>query len=478
MGAHPQHIGGGLSAFLVCLFALVVGGYLIAPALIPHDLTYDVQRLLQLSFLAWLWMLSWRYRQLFFAAWLARPAKKLRWALLCFMALGLASAFRADFVHLSIMDWLYWAVCLASIAFLGSSVISIPRQSLMTLGGILVLVMMFYGVRLLLEILSSGFFVTRVQMTPGFANIRLFADVAVGFIPLASLYYLALQNKRKSRAALALLVMALWVWLLLITEARSALLGLLMGGLVVLFLFGRRAASYLVMLCASLGLAVIGWFAYHPMAWQMDSLFWRSNLMSDSGRFELWHDAFNYGIKSFPLGIGPLMFAADGQARPASPHNIFLTLWAEWGAIAALIFLGVVLYVVGSRLREYASQRVEVPELAAPIVCAALACLVNLLFAGAHIAPLGAMTLIGVLGIFFGYGCRVRPSGEVVQYRRGWLATAAWFLWGGMIIGLVFLALPYFNIAHFSIELCVEQTGRALVSPRFWYQGRLDCGVN
>lgn len=476
MGAHPQHIGGGLSAFLVCLFALMVGGYLITPALIPHDLTYDVQRFLQLSFLVCLWALSWRYRQLFFVAWWARPTKALRWALLGFMALGLASALHADFIQLSIMDWLYWGVCLASISFLGCGAVPITRQTLMVLGGIVVLVMTLYGVRLLLEILSSGYFVARVQMTPGFANIRLFADVAVGFISLAPIYFLALQDKRKSRALLVLLAMTSWVWLLLITEARSALLGLLTGGLSVLFLFGRQAASYLGLLCASLALAVIGRLVYHPMAWQMDSLFWRSNLMSDSGRFDLWRDAYSYGVEAFPLGIGPLMFAADGRARPASPHNVFFTLWAEWGAIAAVIFLGVILYTVGSRLRQYASQRAKAPDLAVPITCAALACLVNLLFAGAHIAPLSAMTLLGVFGLFFGQSYRGRAKVEVATGRFGLWATVVWFLWGGMIISLLVLAFPYFNTAHFSIESCIEQTGRALVSPRFWYQGRLDCG--
>ena len=69
--------------------------------------------------------------------------------------------------------------------------------------------------------------------------------------------------------------------------------------------------------------------------------------LNSSGRLSLWRDAIEY-IRHEPLlGIGPMNYACVGPPyRAGHPHNFALQFAAEWGLLATLGLIVVVLHVI------------------------------------------------------------------------------------------------------------------------------------
>lgn len=140
--------------------------------------------------------------------------------------------------------------------------------------------------------------------------------------------------------------------------ARGALIAYLMASIVFMFLNSKRASHillYCLISCAAFGVAQhIGF---------IDSLSNRSEEVKDdysSGRFERWEQAFsqlNASSAVFGLGSGTTPYDLAMTNNPdgilASPHNTFLSFLFESGVLSAVLYLGIILGMLYSNVRNH-----------------------------------------------------------------------------------------------------------------------------
>jgi len=323
-------------------------------------------------------------------------------------------------------------------------------------------------------------FSNRHDFGPGFANVRLFADMAAGVMPLALLYVVARPHVSWPAAALLSLPLSVWWWMLWVSESRAALLGLVLGAAAVLLLFGRSARWPLLTLALSAMIGLLGgWFLNPLVGSGAEGERFLRDIASSSGRMALWGDALRYSLENFPLGLGPMMFAGDGNLRSASAHNLIFNIAAEWGLPLALLLLALLLYaswVIAKRARR-------LPEADKPVyaclVMAFVSVMVNVQFAGAHIAPVGSLVLALATGLALGYSLpALGSSASAGRAAPAAVPVRATVLWAALMLLLAYALLAgaeLYWLAADSATTCFQSLGRAYYYPRFWPQGRLEC---
>ncbi len=343
------------------------------------------------------------------------------------------------------------------------------------LGGLVMLGCAVYGFKALDAIYWRREFLEARDVTPGLPNIRLFSDIAAGLMPLALLYITARRSPSRVAALLSLPPLAVWWYLLFLTEGRAGILALTCAMGVALLLFGRQARFPVATLFVAALIGLLGWWIYNPLMGERAESPFRRDLTSSSGRLDLWADALRYSIENFPVGIGPMMFAGDGHIRSASAHNLFLNTAAEWGLPLALLLMALVVkgcLVIVKRAR--AMPEADKP-LYACLVMAFVGVMVNVQFSGAHIAPLSSLVMVLAIGLVFGYRHSAQPA---LATSSGPVPLGAKLLWGFVLACMIYLVVAGWALYELSVastQVCMQEIGRAYLYPRFWAQGRLEC---
>ncbi|MGR4068030.1 O-antigen ligase family protein [Billgrantia sp. C5P2] len=343
------------------------------------------------------------------------------------------------------------------------------------IGGLLILLILMHSVYAMDIISLRHAFMTRHDATPGFSHDRLFSDLAAGVIPLAVLYSVSRRRLSVSAICLSVPPLAVWWYLLFISEGRSGILSLVLAGLVVAVLYRKAVLIPIFVLLLSSVVGLVGWFIFNPMVKRSSGEVFQRDIRSGSGRWELWRDAISYASDNFPFGIGPMQYAGDGIMRGGSAHNLILNTAAEWGAVLAVILVAVL--VKGGL--EVLRRAVVLPDAEKPIyaclIMSFFAVMINLQFSGAHIAPSSALVIIVSAGFVFGYrGEEMNYAPHLKMQYRSYGAIA----WAGVMLVLAYLFYAGLEMYWLSLDsqlLCMQQEGRLHLFPRFWAQGRLEC---
>ncbi|MEQ5801985.1 O-antigen ligase family protein [Halomonas sp. H10-9-1] len=408
---------------------------------------------------------------------LLRLPARLRWTLSVAAVLMAAALVLAPHAGVALLELGYLMLLSVAGSLLAASSNNLPRLAWAALGGLLTLFLLLYSVFAADHLHLVWPFANRHDFGPGFANVRFFADVAVGVMPLALLYAVARRRPSAVAAFLCVIPLTFWWWLLWVSESRAALLGLIAGAAVALFLFGRAARWPLTMLAISGALGLVGWWFLNPIGGGgsgAEQAFVR-DITSSSGRLDLWRDALRYSLGHFPLGIGPMGFAGDGNLRSAHAHNFFLNTAAEWGLPLALLLLALLLYGCWVIVRRARAMPEGDKPIYACLVIAFVGVVVNAQFAGSHIIPLSSLVLVLSIGLVFGY----RPSNEAPPpIPVGPVPLRATLIWAALMLlyaYLLYAGLELYWLAEDSTATCFQEQGRAYYYPRFWAQGRLEC---
>lgn len=189
--------------------------------------------------------------------------------------------------------------------------------------------------------------------------------------------------------------------------------------------------------------------------------------LNSSGRLPLWKDSLGY-IKEHPLlGIGPMNFACTGpEYRAGHPHNFALQFAAEWGLLAALGLMLIVIYLARatwhSLKKHLDNYETRLGSLLATGVFAAG---VYSFLSGVLVMP--ASQVMGLL--IGGWLLGVIPGDKVI--RRVNVRNAALILISVLTISGAVTAFSFSELGKREYrETIIAPLDRAV--PRYWQQGK------
>ena len=295
------------------------------------------------------------------------------------------------------------------------------------------------------------------------------ADYFAACVLMVTFFGLALTQLEKPRWARRAATggSMLTVIALLLNGTRSALVGLLIGMIVLVILNRPRVGARMVMIAAAVG-ALGAVFFFSPAGTKLRArVHWSTEDVWGGARPLLWRDSLRMALHRPLAGYGPETFATEfprfesaelARAYPdfyhESPHNIFLDALTRSGAAGLLLLLGmcgVAVWGAKSRLANARGSETgilsrdrqgAVAELAAGFV-ASLVCQQFVVF----VVPTALYFLLLIALLV------VEPEQAVSERRR-----AGWLMPVSVAVSLLF--------AGFAVRLLVADRALAVVNQR------------
>jgi len=290
------------------------------------------------------------------------------------------------------------------------------------------------------------------QLISGFVNARFLNQLQVMLLPLLLLPFFLERLSEFKRVSILLIA---FHWMVLFqTEARGAILSLIVSVFVVSFVVTRgfRVLLFSVLVRSALvggGLWVIFILALPYLFIGETGFVFRTDT---SGRLDMWAYILKEGGKSFWFGYGPMSFSwADGNPlNNAHPHNFVLQLLYEYGLAVAVILViwgGGLLWNLLKMIKE---NRVDNERVILSV--SIIAAVAYSFLSGVFVMPFSQLMFIAVLSLLY------QSYGEVRLFfvRR--------FFFSGVLI-LVCLVL----VSSYQHDDLIPN-----IYPRLWSDGQID----
>lgn len=192
------------------------------------------------------------------------------------------------------------------------------------------------------------------SLIAGFMNVRFFNQLQVMLLPLLCLsFYIEPLKKYKRTAMLAFSVQ----WLILLqSEARGALLAIVLAAVVVYrFLPANLGQAFIRPMLKAVVFGTLLWLALIIIIplFIFDSPIWQLRTNS-SGRIDMWIYILHAIPERIGLGYGPMSFAW-AEARPlpnAHPHNALMQFLYEFGVVAFILATSWSLITLWAKLKR------------------------------------------------------------------------------------------------------------------------------
>ncbi|WP_156502526.1 hypothetical protein [Oleiphilus sp. HI0066] len=298
----------------------------------------------------------------------------------------------------------------------------------------------------------------------GFDNIRFFNQVQVFVLP-ALLFFS--WSERFGRLALLMLFGNLLLMYL------GGGLGIsLVWALTLLFIafFDKRMAvkGLLVSVAAYALMCVLLYMSsFDESAKQLITV-------NDGGRIPLWLATIDQlSLMHLLVGIGPGLFEAPVKLIMLShPHNSILELLVEWGGVATVAMIGIVLWTLSLyRGRLKANRAVELIDIA---FMSFLGALMLSLVSGVIVMPMAQCLLFVFWGLFLGLylGSISRQSDlRIMSLKTSTQGSSRSTILTTMLaITLLFIVVAYVILIGISYSL-MDPFAPAMQGPRFWLNG-------
>lgn len=313
----------------------------------------------------------------------------------------------------------------------------------------------------------------------GFINIRFFNQYQIWTFPFLILIYIKTpQYLKKWKAGIGLLI-CLWWMLLFLSESRGAILAQVISILAVLVVYQKYALNYLKLYLSS---ASIGFLLYILLFLYLPHIILNADINSlrvmslDSpGRLNLWLSALSLGAINPLTGIGPMHFAWYPNTH-AHPHNFILQSYVEWGLIATLLFMWLLVrslykWVKVFNARTVQSYSSEVNYSAIALLAAFVSGVTYSLFSGVFVMPMSQLIMALVIGLMV--GIYSEQSLAVIRCSTGvrkkkYLAMKVVF--SCSFILLVTYILPE-SLSRFGVMNEPNLSSMKVIAPRFWQYG-------
>lgn len=267
------------------------------------------------------------------------------------------NTFRYQYVE-SVLFFIYFVSC-ALVGYslsLSSNLFRILRVSI-----IVIAVACFFYAAMTLTVyvfaIMDGFSKIDELIPWGFVNIRYWSHIATWLLPLFPVCLFLVKQEGFSIWKCGLvLTSGVWWWILFLSSSRGSFIGLVIGMLVVLFVFGRSSFLWLkqFILLAALGLAFWLVLSFLIPSLVFDEIHLRELKGHTSGRLVLWQEAWVMSLRNFPFGMGSQSWLTHEiftesyfqSKKFAHPHNMYLFWAAEYGWIILLLFFALCVSVL------------------------------------------------------------------------------------------------------------------------------------
>ena len=232
----------------------------------------------------------------------------------------------------------------------------------------------------------------------GYINVRFFNQLQVMLVPLLFLPLVLPALAKFKRISLAFIALH---WLALLqTEARGAVLSLIIALVIIAIFLPKEIRNRLVItsLKAMLFGVVLWFFLIYLIPYcLMDAVSFQIRT-SSSGRIDLWL----YVLQAIPerpwTGFGPMSFAW-AEVKPiinAHPHNSVMQLLYEYGVI---VCVAIVVWAMSGVYRHLSSLKVTANTQSMPVTYAVLSAFTYSLFSGIIVMPMAQLLLIFLLAM-------------------------------------------------------------------------------
>ncbi len=418
---------------------------------------HDQQRILQLL------VLSGSSLLLLFSFPLTFSGKEAHAALLFILGLGSVSAFLSANPSWAFKEWSVFAGLMLFSFNISASPEWVRRTALwglVVLGG-------FFCYQFLLSYLSA--FVSGLRelnpgvLLSGFSNVRTMGQFQAMLLPLMAALGLYLRETGRFRLSwLVMLLLAIQWCISFALAGRGLWLGFAVAHLALCWIgpVGRR--FLIVQLSAAfVGLALYFLLMVALPTWLGIDMTLMSGMRSGlSLRDVLWRDAWGMFVAHPLLGVGPMHFSAVPNSVGAHPYQMLLQWFAEWGGVAGLLVVG--LMILGL-LRGARYLREQGDPMDAGLWLALVSVLVLAQVDGVFVMPFTQTVLALLVGIAMARWSKpVVPSPAQRWLCRG-LAVVVIVVLGRVLL----LEVPGLTAAE---ERYLEVHGGG-EAPRFWIQG-------
>ncbi|MGR0054473.1 O-antigen ligase family protein [Pseudomonas aeruginosa] len=422
------------------------------------DNWHDQQRILQLV------VLSGSSLLLLFSFPLPFARRMVQVTLLVILGLGSVSAFLSANPSWAFKEWSVFAGLMLFSFNISASpewVRRIALWGLVVLGG-------FFCYQFLLSYLAA--FVSGLRelnprvLLSGFSNVRTMGQFQAMLLPLMAALGLYLRETGRFRLSrLVMLLLAIQWCISFALAGRGLWLGFAVAHLALCWIgpVGRR--FLIVQLSAVfVGLALYFLLMVALPTWLGIDMTLMSGMRSGlSLRDVLWRDAWGMFVAHPLLGVvGPMHFSAVPNSVGAHPHQMLLQWFAEWGGVAGLLVVG--LMILGL-LRGARYLREQGDSMDAGLWLALVSVLVLAQVDGVFVMPFTQTVLALLVGIAMARWSKpVAPSPAQRWLCRG-LAVVVIVVLGRVLL----LEVPGLTAAE---ERYLEIHGGG-EAPRFWIQG-------
>ncbi len=414
---------------------------------------HDQQRILQLL------VLSGSSLLLLFSFPLTFSGKEAHAALLFILGLGSVSAFLSANPSWAFKEWSVFAGLMLFSFNISASPEWVRRTALwglVVLGG-------FFCYQFLLSYLSA--FVSGLRelnpgvLLSGFSNVRTMGQFQAMLLPLMAALGLYLRETGRFRLSwLVMLLLAIQWCISFALAGRGLWLGFAVAHLALCWIgpVGRR------FLIVQLSAAFVGLALYFLLMVALPTWLGIDMTLMSGMRLRdvLWRDAWGMFVAHPLLGVGPMHFSAVPNSVGAHPHQMLLQWFAEWGGVAGLLVVG--LMILGL-LRGARYLREQGDPMDAGLWLALVSVLVLAQVDGVFVMPFTQTVLALLVGIAMARWSKpVVPSPAQRWLCRG-LAVVVIVVLGRVLL----LEVPGLTAAE---ERYLEVHGGG-EAPRFWIQG-------
>lgn len=318
------------------------------------DNAYDLKRILVIIFIVCSAIgLLWRS-----SIPIILPSPLTLWVVVSLFILGFISTIFSQHPFWSLLELANFFLLLCLFYILGVLITDIGRNlTLQYFFGFALFFSIFIAVKFFLLLFFHALDANRPDvhsLVAGFMNVRFFNQLQVMLLPLLCLsFYIEPLKKYKRTAMLAFSVQ----WLILLqSEARGALLAIVLAAVVVYrFLPANLGKTFVLPMLKAVVFGTLLWlvliiiiplFIFDSPIWQL-----RTN---SSGRIDMWIYILQMIPERIGLGYGPMSFAW-AEARPlpnAHPHNALLQFLYEFGVVAFILLVSWSLITLWSKLKR------------------------------------------------------------------------------------------------------------------------------